>query len=141
MDLQTALQEILRQTNNMALATSVENKPNVRVVTFAYDEAHPGVVYFTSFKGNQKTIEFEQNPHVTFQPLPEVPNPVAQIRVQGLVQKSPRGLAEVAPLIIQKTPDFAEVVQQAGPMLEAYEIVFTQAAITVGMEDAQIVTV
>jgi len=42
-------------------STSVDNIPNVRVVNFYYNPQNKGVVYFSSFRGHPKTLEFTQN--------------------------------------------------------------------------------
>ena len=131
-----AFLKTMADTENLALATCVEGMPNVRVVTFAYDEATPGRVYFTTFKGNKKIEEFALNANVALQPLPEAADAPAQVRIFGRVQKSARELSDVGALIARKAPSFSETLSKAGPMLEAYEVRFDKAYVTVGMEDA-----
>lgn len=137
MDLMKAYQDVMQSHANMALATSVDGVPNVRVVTFGYNESTPKTAYFTTFKGNKKIAEFAQNPHVCFMPLPQGPDAPAQVRVTGKVQKSAKSLEEVAALILRKAPFFAQTLEQGGNMLEAYEVNFEEASVTIGMEDAQ----
>lgn len=131
-----AFEQVMKTTESMALATSVNGMPNVRVVTFVYDEATPGRVYFTTFKGNKKTEEFAVNDNVAILPLPESVDAPAQVRIWGKVQKSTRSLDDVGTLIAKKAPHFAETLAQAGAMLETYEVRFDKAAVTMGMEDA-----
>ena len=138
MELKQAFETVMSGTTNMALATSVNGKPNVRVVTYGYDKTTPSTVYFTTFKGNQKISEFEENPHVAIIPLPESPDAPAQVRIHGQVAKSGKSLADIAPLILKNAPFFAETLAQGGDMLVPYEIYFNQAAVTIGMQDAQI---
>lgn len=136
MELKQAFDTVMETTINMALATSVNDRPNVRVVTYGYDPRDPKVVYFTTFKGNQKIEEFEQNERVTLMPLPENPESPAQIRIFGTVQKAEKSLDDVAELILKKAPFFAETLTQR-EFLETYEVVFDEAAVTIGMQDAQ----
>lgn len=137
MELKQAFETVMSGTVNMALATSVNGKPNVRIVTYGYDETTPNRMYFTTFKGNQKIAEFEQNPNVAITPLPESPDAPAQVRIHGRVVKSGKSLDEVAALILKTAPFFAETLSQGGDMLIPYEIQFTEAAVTIGMQNAQ----
>ena len=137
MELMNAYQTVMKGTVNMALATCTGARPNVRVVTYGYDEGTPGRVYFTTFAGNQKVAEFEQNPQVTLLPLPESPDTPNQVRIHGRVQKSAKSLDEVAALILQKAPFFAETLTAGRAGLIPYEVVFDEAMVTVGMTDAQ----
>lgn len=137
MELRQAFDTVMETTPNMALATSTGGKPNVRVVTYGYDKADPKRVYFTTFKGNQKAQEMEKNPFVTALPLPTDPEAQVEVRLHGRAQKSAKTLEEVAPLILAKAPSFVGMVQQGGPMLQVYEVCFEEAAITIGVTDAQ----
>lgn len=131
----------MQTTVNMALATSVNNQPNVRVVTFAWDEANKGRVYFTTFKGCQKEKEFAQNPHVACVLLPEAPEAQVQVRILGRVQKSEMGLEKIIEIIGNKYPGNADTIQSGGPEMEVYEIVFSEAFITVGIAEPQVLAI
>lgn len=138
MEIKDAFLAVMEGTVNMALATCADGKPNVRVVTYGWEAANSKTVYFTTFQGNQKVAEFQQNPSVALMPLPEGPDAPAQVRIHGQVRRSARSLEDIAPLLIAKMPAFAETVKAAGPMLEVYEVNFDQAAVTIGMSDAQL---
>lgn len=132
-----AFDQIMQNTVNMALATSTDDRPNLRVVTFGWDAANPKTVYFTTFKGNQKTREFAQNPHVALLPLPEDADAPAQVRIFGKVRPAGKSLEEIAPWILAKMPSFSETMKAAGPMLEVYEVNYDEVQVTIGMADAQ----
>lgn len=137
MEIKDAFIAVMEGTINTALATCVNGRPNVRVVTYAWEASNPKTVYFTTFQGNQKIMEFQQNPNVALTPLPERPDTPAQVRIHGQVRRSAKSLEDIAPLLLAKMPDFAETMKAAGPMLEVYEVNFDQVAVTIGMEDAQ----
>lgn len=139
MELKQAFDTVMETTINMALATSINDQPNVRVVTYAYDPSNLGVVYFTTFKGNQKIQEFAQNEKVALMPLPENPDTPAQVRIFGKVQKAERCLDDVADLILKKAPFYAETLTQRD-QLEVFEVIFEEAFVTIGMQDAQTLT-
>ena len=137
MDAKQAFTKVMQESVNMALATSVEAQPNVRIVTFAYNPGREGRVVFTTFKGNRKIWEFEQNPQVACMPLPQEAEADVQVRIFGHVQKSSVTLAEVVAAIGEKYPGGAETIQGGGDMMEIYEVCFSKAYVTIGMEEAQ----
>lgn len=128
----------MNSTINMAIATSVENIPNVRVVTFGYDEDDFCKLFFTSFKENKKVEEFKNNPNVACILLPEDMENDTQIRIFGKVSESKITLNEVAELIGRKTPENAETIKNGGEMMIVYEVSISHASITQGMNEPQI---
>ena len=137
MDLKQQFTNVMSESVNMALATSTDNQPNVRVVTFAYDPDKSGRVFFTTFKGNQKVMEFQQNPKVACMPLPMSSESDLQVRIFGTVQKSDITMGEVISLISKKMPGDADTIMDGGDMMEIYEVCFDEAYVTVGMSEAQ----
>ena len=137
MSLKKQFNEVMEVSVNMALATSVKNQPNVRIVTFAYDEKKEGRIFFTTFKGCQKIKEFEENSNVACMPLPMTPEADVQVRIFGIVQKSDISLDEVISLIAKKFPGDADTIKQGGDMMDIYEVCFKEAYVTVGMTEAQ----
>ena len=140
MNLKQQFEKVMSESVNMALATSVGDKPNVRIMTFAYDESRIGRLFFTTFKGNQKTKEFQQNPNVACMPLPMGPESDVQVRIFGSVKKSNITMDEVIEIIAKKFPGDADTIKNGGDMMDIYEVCFKDAYVTVGMTDAQLVT-
>ena len=56
MDVKKEFLKIMSEQKEIALATSVNNIPNVRIVNFIYDSTN-NILYFSSFKGNDKIKE------------------------------------------------------------------------------------
>lgn len=137
MTLQQHFEKVMAESVNMALATSVANMPNVRVVTFAYDGNKEGKLFFTTFKGNGKIKEFEQNPQVACVMLPRDAEAESQVRIFGKIQKSEMQLKELIDLISKKYPEGADTMSGGGDMMEIYEVCFEKAYVTVGMNEAQ----
>ena len=133
MDLRQAFEKTMAEVINMALATSVSDMPNVRLVTFGYDDAHPKCIYFTTFLGNEKIKEFTANPNVTALPVAEGD---MQVRVHGRVRAAEIGIDAVAAIILKKAPFFEEMLDNKAYMA-AYQIDFDEALITIGVDDAQ----
>ena len=63
MDIKAEFLRIMAEQTEIALATSVNNVPNVRIVNF-YFEPTENILYFSSFKGNDKVKEINANPNV-----------------------------------------------------------------------------
>lgn len=137
MELLNVFEKEMEACVNMALATSVDGQPNVRVVTFAYDPNQKGKVFFTTFKGNKKIEEFAQNPKVACIFLPTKPEAETQARIFGTVQQSDIGIDRVIELVAEKFPGDADTLKMAGDGLSIYEVCFDEAYVTIGMTQAQ----
>lgn len=130
MDYLKEFNRILDETNRIALATSVENIPNVRVVNFCYTTLNKGVIYISSFRGLPKTLELSQNNIVAFTTIPVSADNSEHVRVKNaIVKKSHLTIYELKDEFIKKLPDYEEIIAQAGEMLDIYEISFNEAAV------------
>ncbi|MDP4147074.1 MAG: pyridoxamine 5'-phosphate oxidase family protein [Bacillota bacterium] len=139
MDFLKEFEKVMENTATFALATSVDDAPNVRIITFYYDAQNNGVVYFPTFKQSPKTIEISQNSRVAFTTIPD--GTVGIVRVKNaIIQKSNLTVHDIKDAIIKKYPGFAATVENAGPMIEVYEIHFKEAEVTIGYGNAGKVT-
>jgi uncharacterized pyridoxamine 5'-phosphate oxidase family protein len=130
-----AFNTIMNEQEEIALATSVAEQPNVRIVNFFYDDSKK-CLFFSTFKDNDKIAEFNANARVAFTTIPK--NTTNHVRVQhGLVKKSAQTVYDVADQWIQKIPNYAENIEQAGAMLDLYEVHFTEATVTLGMDTTE----
>ncbi len=129
-----AFNKIMDEQNTIALATSVGNTPNVRIINFLYDSEKKGLIYFTTFKDNPKEKDFAENNIVSFTTIPVSGND--HVRATGaIVQKSSSTVFELKDAFIKKVPDYEEVIKMAGDQLVAYEIHFKDASISLGMNE------
>lgn len=140
MTLKQQFEKVMSESVNMSLATSVEDNPNVRTVTFAYDESKSGRLFFTTFKGSQKTKEFQQNPNVACMPLSTDLEADVQVRILGTVKKSDMTMDKLIEMIAKKFSSGADALKNGGDMLDIYEICFKDAYVTVCMNDAELLT-
>ena len=76
---------IMEQQTEIALATSADNVPNVRIVNFYFDPQSK-ILYFSTFKGNNKVKEMKINSSVAFTTIPHKGN--EHIKAKGTAQKS-----------------------------------------------------
>ena len=137
MEIKTAFLKVMGESVNMALATVAEGKPNVRVVTFGYDEAMPGRLFFSTFKGSTKAREFAANPRVACMPLPTGPVAENLVRIFGEVKLSALTMPELVDIIGKKAQHDAGMLEEGAAMMDIYEIRFTEAWVTIGMSEAQ----
>ena len=139
MDFLHEFNRIMEGTTNLALATSVKDIPNVRLVNFYYNPENKGVVYFASFKGSAKLLEFTANDTVAFTTVPV--NISEHIRViNATVQKSSLTIYDLKDEFIKKLPDYEVTIAKTGYMLEVYEIKFKEANVILGIGQAAKIT-
>jgi uncharacterized pyridoxamine 5'-phosphate oxidase family protein len=121
--------QIMAKQSEIALATCVGESPNVRIVNFYYNPVNSGVLYFATFKNNQKVNEFSQNSHVAFTTVPV--NAIEHVRTNsGRVYPSQFAMKDVAAEFIKKIPSYADIITLAGDQLALYEIHFNTATVT-----------
>jgi uncharacterized pyridoxamine 5'-phosphate oxidase family protein len=134
MDYLKELNRVLEETNKIALATSVDNIPNVRVVNFCNKPQNKGVLYISSRKGLPKTLEFSKNNIVAFTTIPAVAENSEHVRVQkATIKKSDLTIFNLKDEFIKKHPGYEMIIAQAGEMLDVYEIHFKGAAVILGL--------
>lgn len=123
---------IMEQQTEMALATSADNVPNVRIVNFYFDP-QSNILYFATFKGNDKVKELKINSNVAFTTIPHTGN--EHIKAKGIVQKSERTIFDLADFFIKKVPDYKDTIERAGKSLVLYEIKFDAATVTLDLNN------
>lgn len=141
MDFLQELNRIMEETGKIALATAVDNIPNVRIVNFYYNPENKGVVYLSSFKGKSKIVEFSQNNVVAFTTIPVSDQSSEHVRVRNaIVKKSDLTIYDLKDGFIKKLPNYEMLIDQAGDMLKLYEIHFKEANVTLDIKQAGKVT-
>ena len=80
MNTKTEFLRIMAEQKEMALATSVNNIPNVRIVNFYFDPSE-NILYFSSFKDNDKVKEIEENPSIAFTTIPHTETSMSKPKV------------------------------------------------------------
>ena len=124
---------MMKATTSIALATSVDDNPNVRIVNCCYDESRPGIVYFSSVRSNPKTIEFEKNSKVAFTTIPAPSEGHVHIRTKtATVQKSKLSIDDVEKMFVEQIPGFDKSLAVIGRQLDIYEIHIKEAVIVYG---------
>lgn len=127
--------KIMSEQTEIALATSVNNVPNVRIVNFYFDPDE-NILYFSSFKENDKVKEIEANPHVAFTTIPHSGN--EHVKAKGIVQKSSKTIFDVADQFIAKVPNYKNTIEYAGESLVLFEMKFDTAVVTKDLSSIEI---
>ena len=117
----------MAEQTEIALATSVDNIPNVRIVNFYFDPAE-NILYFSSFEGNDKIKEMNSNPYVAFTTIPHSGN--EHVKAKGMAQKSSKTIFDVAEQFIAKIPGYKDTIEYAGESLILFEVRFDTAIVT-----------
>ena len=117
----------MAEQTEIALATSVNNVPNVRIVNFYFDPCE-NILYFSSFKDNDKVKEIEGNPSIAFTTIPHTGN--QHVKAKGLAKRSSKTVVDMAEHFIAKVPDYKKTIDYAGESLILIEVRFDIANVT-----------
>lgn len=140
MDMKELFVKYMGDVTNVALATSVDGKPNVRAVSIGFDEATPGVIYFNTFAGSNKAAELKSNPSVTFIPFPDKSDTSVTIRVSGTASPAEIPVERIAELIGRHLPQYGEEIPKMGEHGALFQVKYEQAEISLGMNPPEIIT-
>jgi len=124
--------EFLRMINEceeIALATSIHDFPNVRIVNYYYDEKN-NVMYFATYTGRDKISEFWKNNNVSFTTIPMNRGKREHIRARGHVRESEKSILDLREEFSNKMADFAEIIDKYSKDLKVYEIKFSEVTVT-----------
>jgi len=132
-------QEVLKNTNEIALATAVENIPNVRIVNFCYNPEQPNILYFASDRDNRKVTEFAQNNIIAFTSVPTEGIPHVR-SIKAIVQKSNHTINDVAQLFISAISGYDKTISAIGDRLDVFEIHVSEAMVISGFEEPDFIT-
>ena len=124
--------EFLRMINEceeIALATSIHDFPNVRIVNYYYDEKN-NVMYFATYTGRDKISEFWKNNNVSFTTIPMNRGKREHIRARGHVRESEKSILDLREEFSNKMVDFAEIIDKYSNDLKVYEIKFSEVTVT-----------
>ena len=123
----TEFLRIMAEQTEIALATFVNNVPNVRIVNFYFDPCE-NILYFSSFKDNDKVKEIEENPSIAFTTIPHTGN--QHVKAKGLAKRSSKTVVDMAEHFIAKVPDYKKTIDYAGELLILFEVRFDTAIVT-----------
>ena len=69
MNMREEFERIMREQREIALATTTDGLPHVRIVNFYYAPEERRA-YFATFKDNEKVVELAANPNIAFTTVP-----------------------------------------------------------------------
>lgn len=132
MNMRDEFERIMREHREIALATTTDGLPHVRIVNFYYAPAER-CVYFATFKDNEKVVELAANPNIAFTTVPHN-DTHEHVRASGCAVKSAHTVYDLAALFAAKIPRYQETIDTVGDDLILYEIAVAMAVVTVDME-------
>ena len=132
MNMRDEFERIMRGHREIALATTTDGLPHVRIVNFYYAPAEH-CVYFATFKDNEKVVELAANPNIAFTTVPHN-DTTEHVRASGRAVKSAHTVYDLAPLFAAKIPRYQETIDAVGDDLILYKIAFDMAVVTVDMK-------
>lgn len=132
MNMRDEFERIMREHREIALATTTDGLPHVRIVNFYYAPVER-CVYFATFKDNEKVVELAANPNIAFTTVPHN-DTNEHVRASGRAVKSAHTVYDLAALFAAKIPRYQETIDAVGGDLILYEIAVAMAVVTVDME-------
>ena len=128
MNLRDEFERIMREQREIALATTTDGLPHVRIVNFYYaPEEH--CVYFATFKDNEKVVEIAANPNIAFTTVPHN-GTNEHVRASGRAVKSARTVYDLAALFAAKIPRYQKTIDAVGDDLILYDLALTEAIVS-----------
>ena len=141
MDYTQEFNNIIKESVALAVATSVDGKPNVRIVNHCIDAEKHGVIYFSSNRSSSKIGEFEKNNEIAFTSVPDITVSHAHVRsTNATVHKSALSLDEVKDLFLAQIPGFDKTLAVIGKFMDVYEIHVKEANVILAPMQAGTVT-
>ena len=132
MNMRDEFERMMREHREIALATTTDGLPHVRIVNFYYAPEKRSI-YFSTFKDNEKVVELAANPNIAFTTVPHN-DTNEHVRASGRAVKSAHTVYDLAPLFAAKIPRYQETIDAVGDDLILYEIAFDMAVVTVDIE-------
>ena len=120
---------MINECVEIALATSIHDFPNVRIVNYYYDEKN-NVMYFATYTGREKISEFWKNNNISFTTIPMNRGKREHIRARGHVRESEKSILDLREEFSNKMADFAEIIDKYSNDLKVYEIKFSEVTVT-----------
>lgn len=120
---------MINECNEIALATSIHDMPNVRIVNYHYDEKN-NIMYFATYTGREKISEFWKNNNISFTTIPMNRQKREHIRARGHVRESEKSILDLREEFSNKMADFAEIIDKYSKDLKVYEIKFSEVTVT-----------
>lgn len=133
MELKEKFKVMMEESPQIALATiTADGKhPNVRMMCFYYD-FNTKRIYFGTFKGSEKVVEFEKNPHVAFSTFAIGDEDWAARVDHAIVRKTNVDKAIILEELSKKLPLFNQIKSGDTSNILVYEIEFAQAHLHIG---------
>jgi uncharacterized pyridoxamine 5'-phosphate oxidase family protein len=132
MNTKNEFERIMATQTEMALATSVNDVCNVRIVNFVYDRVSK-ILFFATFGDNDKVNEFKQNNNVAFTTVPHKGN--EHVKAKGQITKSNLSIYDIQDSFITKIPNYKYTIEHAGQFLKLFEVKFEAATVTLDFEN------
>lgn len=139
MDFLEKFNEIMGNSHDFALATSVNEEPHVRIVNFCYDPKYPGKAYISTNKHSAKVKEFAENSTVAFATIPM--NGSAHVRsVRASIQETKRPIEELEAIFLAKFDELVPVWDRLKKNIAIFELDIKEAVVYPDVKNSGVVT-
>jgi len=130
LDLKQNFDRIMTEVDTFALASSVDDVPNVRFLNFIF-LTKENILYFQSSTNSKKGKEFKKNDNVAFVTFKTKDYGFVRVH-RAKVKKSKKTIYDVQNLFIEKMPFYKNLIEKYGSEMQLYEVHFSKANIFSG---------
>ena len=133
------LTNILVGDPEFALATAVDDVPNVRIISGCYDPKRPGIIFFLTDNDSPKTVEFEKNSRVAIATVPQGPMVFARCN-DAIVKKAEISVEDLWDALKEQVYGFEQMYAAKGERMQLYTIELGTVSVQASMQDKGVVT-
>ena len=122
--------DIMKKAPAIALATTVDGMPDVRIISHCVIPERPDVLYFSTNRTSPKVLQFGANNIISLSTVPSPSDGHIHVRSKNAtVRKSDLSIADVKDIFIEQIPGFDKILSVIGAYTDVYEIHMKEATV------------
>ncbi len=122
--------DIMKNAPAIALATTTDEMPDVRIISHCVIPDRPEVIYFSTNRTSPKVLQFEANNVIAFSTIPSPSDGHIHVRSNNAtVRKSVLSIDELKDIFIAQIPGFDKILSVIGAYTDVYEIHIKEATV------------
>ncbi|AVK64146.1 pyridoxamine 5'-phosphate oxidase [Lactobacillus sp. CBA3606] len=131
----SALQQVVKTSNKIALSTALDHQADVKIVNFIWLAEQPDRLFFSSVKDSSALAIYAQNPDLAFISVPKDGTPGnPYMRAQHVqLRPSKKTMTELLPSYLATVPNYQKVWDLIGSKLVVFELVLKDVYVDPGL--------
>ncbi|MFT4145690.1 MAG: pyridoxamine 5'-phosphate oxidase family protein [Mobilitalea sp.] len=122
--------EVMKNAPAIALATTTNGMPDVRIVSHCIIPDRPDVIYFSTNRTSPKVSEFDAKNEIAFTTIPAPADGHVHVRSKkATVHKSDFTINDLKDIFLAQIPGFDKILSVIGAYTDVYEIHIKEATV------------